>query len=135
MLEKTVIGVPILKSVKNQSDHDKAHSRGTLSYNNYLTLLLSAAAVHDAENSFKHRGKFNAYNINQYQTPYHEIDEHNIDSGFVYENDIQDVHQVYQRPSYNAPRMSKEKWICLSRQEQQAWNTISNKSKAIILGI
>ena len=105
--------------------------------------MLSAAAVHDAKNSFKHRGKCNAYSINQYQIPtsiyafnsYHEIDEHDIDSGFVNENDIQDVHQVYQRPLYNAPRMSKKKCICLSRQEQQACDTISNKSKAIILGI
>ena len=65
MLENTVIGVPILKSVKNQADHDKAHGRGPLSYDNYITLLLSVAAVHDAENSVNHRRKFNAYNINQ----------------------------------------------------------------------
>ena len=66
---------------------------------------------------------------------YYEIDEHDIDSGFVNENDIHDVHQVYQQPLFYAPRMSKEKWVSLSRQEQQAWDTISNKSKSIILGI
>ena len=67
MLENTVIGVPILKSIKAQADHNKAHGRGLLSYDNYLILLLSVAAVHDAENSFEHFGKFNAYDSNQYQ--------------------------------------------------------------------
>ena len=31
--------------------------------------------------------------------------------------------------------MPREKWINLSHQKQQAWDTISNRSKAIILGI
>ena len=137
MLENTVVGVTILKSVKNQADHDKAHGRGTLSYDNYLTLLLSAAAVHDAEYSFKHRGKTNAYNINQHHAfnAYYEDEEHDIDSEFVYENDVHEIHQVYQRPIFNAPRISREKWISLSRQEQQAWDILSNKAKATILGI
>ena len=137
MLENTVVGVTSLKSVKNQADHDKAHGRGTLSYDNYLTLLLSAAAVHDAEYSFKHRGKSSIYNINQHHAfnTYYESDEHDIDSDFVFENNTQELYQAYQRPPFNAPRMSREKWINLSRQEQQAWDTMSNRSKAIILGI
>ena len=31
--------------------------------------------------------------------------------------------------------MAKDKWLSLSNQEQKSWDTFSNQSKAIILGI
>ena len=50
--------------------------------------------------------------------------------------------EIYQTMTQNKsftlpfkPQMSKDKWVALSPQEQQAWDSLSNKSKAVILGI
>ena len=74
------------------------------------------------------------YHYNQHK---HGFEEHNIDSGII-EEDIFAVHQsksTVRTPPFNGPRMAKNKWLSLTKQEQQSWDTFSNQSKAIILGI
>ena len=64
MLQNAVTGVPALKYVKNQSDHDRAYRKDPLSYDKYLTLLLPAIATYDSEKGFKSRSKYTPYMIN-----------------------------------------------------------------------
>ena len=91
MLEITVIGVPALKHVKNQSDHDRVYGKDPLSYDNYLTLLITAAATFDSEVGFKSRSKYTPCTI-KYLSNNMEIelsggDEeiHGIDTNFLEE--------------------------------------------------
>ena len=146
MLQNAVAGVPSLNHVKTVSDHDKAHGKGELSYDSYVNLLLSAASTHDANIGFTSKSRLKAYLVNQeyynihnhdFQIDHEEI--YNIDTACI--TDEENLHEIYQTNinSYKSyptttPRMAKEKWLSLSRPEQQAWNTLSNKSKAIILG-
>ena len=57
MLQNVVAGVPSLDHVKVQSNHDMAHGKRELSYENYVTLLLSAASTHDSIIGFTSKPK------------------------------------------------------------------------------
>ena len=48
MLQNAVSGVPALHQVKTQSAHDIAHGGKALTFEQYKTLLLSAASAYDA---------------------------------------------------------------------------------------
>ena len=77
MLQNVVAGVPSLNHVKNQSDHDRAHRKRELSYENYVTLLLSAAFTHDATSGITPKTKLCAYisKLNQYNLNSINIDQ------------------------------------------------------------
>ena len=114
LLENTVMGVPILRNVKNQADHDKAHGKAPLSYDNYLTILLSAAATHDADSGYRQRGKLNAYSTshlygasNDTHNLQYDIELHDIDTECLFEHD-QEIYQTYQRTTNNI-RIQKDK--------------------------
>jgi len=49
MLQNTVAGVAELHQVKTQSAHDVAHGKQPLSFDQYKTLLLSAASTYDSK--------------------------------------------------------------------------------------
>ena len=149
MLQNVVAGVPSLNHVKIQSDHDRAHGKRELSYDNYVTLLLSAASTHDATKGFTSKTKLrayssqlNQYNLNSTSIVQHDYDDgmtHNIDSECIFAEEPYEINEShatpYKRTSPNGIRMSKDKWISLSKPEQLAWDTLTNKSKAIILGL
>ena len=87
LVEITVMGVPILRNVKSQADHDKAHGKAALSYGSCLTILLSAASTHDAYSGFKQSGKLSAYSSLQHYAAsndnsnlQYDIESHNIDT-------------------------------------------------------
>ena len=52
MLQNTVAGIKTLNSVKNTQEHDAARGKADLTYQSYLTLLLSTATTVDAERGF-----------------------------------------------------------------------------------
>ena len=147
MLQNTVAGIPSLRHVKTQSDHDRAHGRGELSFENYRTLLLSAASTHDSITGFTSRSKYRTYqssrNSNVYSTNVHYSDyedetSYGVDTGCIFEDEtehynLNETNMTYTRPPINGPKMSRDQWLSLSKQEQLAWDTISGKSKAIIL--
>ena len=54
MLQNTVAGVSELNQVKTQSAHDVAHGGKPLTYDNYKTLLLSAASTYDSKKGASH---------------------------------------------------------------------------------
>ena len=104
------MGVPILSNVKNQVDHDKAHGKTTLSYDNYLTILLSAGATHDADSGYRHSGQLNAYSsLHHYGASddthnfQYDIELHDIDTECLFELD-QEIYQTYQSTVSNNTR-------------------------------
>ena len=153
MLQNAVMGVKALDNVKDLQNHDKARGIQSHTYSAYLSLLLSAATTLDSQRGLA-SGRTNFYqgnrklNINKTAVDYDSDDEpHNIDSYLINEVEISSdqiktdsstiVHKTESkpRPFINGPKMSKEKWRSLSRQEQQNWDTFSNRSKGIILGV
>ena len=148
MLQNVVAGVASLNQVKTQSDHDKAHGKPELTYDSYVTLLLSAASTHDAKVGFTSKTKLRLYaakqmNYNTYSTEYNQDPNcsYDIDSDCIMDENTQEIYETsiipykQPRPAINGPKMTRDKWLSLSKPEQQAWDTFSNKSKAIILGL
>ena len=113
LLENVVMGVPILRNVKIQAEHDRVHGKGRLSYDEYFNLLLSAADTYDAETQFKRRNKLQAYNTysDYHQEPYihhynanfteydEEEEEFNIDTNYDEGHNIQEVYRASYQPS------------------------------------
>ena len=153
MLQNTVTGIPALNSVKTQESHDQACGSKPFTYDTYLTLLLSAASTQDAARGFKNNNirnggmnrnlEINITDANYDQQIYYDVHNHNIDTACLDINDNEfgalDINrsntQLHKKIPYSGPKMSKERWKSLSIQEQQIWDTLSNQSKATILGI
>ena len=147
MLESMVMGVKGLDSVKNIQNYNKARRKEPLTYQAYLTLLLSTATTLNASRGFHHQN-LRKSNINSLSTEYstnmsysNNEQSHNIDSYLIHELNLQHENSKIQkasstpRPFTNGPKMAKEKWMSLTTQEKQSWDTFSNQSKGIILGI
>ena len=74
---------------------------------------------------------------------YYDVHNHNINTSYLDLNDnkfallniIRSNIQSQKKFPCNGPKMAKERWKSLSTQEQQIWDTLSNQSKTIILGI
>ena len=97
-----------------------------------------------------------AYDV--YKTEYYDIEDlHNIDAYLIHEvnhgqnqdngtdaytntqkhNNMSTIKEMKssQQPFTNGPKMAKVKWMSITKEEQQSWDTPSNTAKAIILGI
>ena len=69
---------------------------------------------------------------------YEEELAYGVDKGCIFEDetehyDVNESNITYPRPPINGPKMSRNQWLSLSKPEHLAWDTISSKSKAIIL--
>ena len=127
MLENAVRGVKELHSVKTQSDHDVAHGKRPLSYDQYLDLLLSAATNYD-ETLGPSRSKQKRI-----------IQQHQFDDGTDQEMDVElfdidtdmgslQINKSDRKPSGRRPfrpSMKKEQWNSLSPEEQASWDKLS----------
>ena len=147
MLQNTVTGVSELHQVKVQSSHDVAHGGQPLTFEKYKTLLLSAASVYDSQKGLArpktvHRVQFteqddaapsdSLLSMQTHVTMPPDDDVHDIDTDFNTLG-IHVTKRLNCQPSFQ-PSMSKEKWEALSPDEQKAWDTLSDKAKATILG-
>ena len=154
LLQNTVAGVDDLNQVKLRSAHDVAHGQRALDYEQYKTLLLSAATTYDAKRGLSRsrparkvqehalhdaamepepdeasaNEAFDTYNVNA-----HASRRFNIDTDIL---DLQ-AHAARSRPTATtnrAPRMSREQWYSLTPDEQALWDQFSDASKHVILG-
>ena len=112
-----------LSHIKIQSDHDRAHEKKELSYDNYVTLLLSAASTHDATGGFTSKTKLCAYRLqlNQYNQNSTNNDQYDYDDGIMYNIDLEcivteepyEINESHITPYKNTPskgiRISKDK--------------------------
>ena len=132
MLENAVHHVSELRQVKNNADLEKTKTGVVLSYDQYLSLLLSAAVAFDVRATSKR---------SNHQIFAHELiqNENDIDS-FDIETPVSIV-QAYAmtnpKSSYSEPkpRMSKGQWYTLNEKERQIWDQFDDHAKAVILGL
>ena len=139
MLENAVHDISELRQVKNNADLEKTKTGQTLSFDQYTSLLLSAAAALDTQFVTK-RTKHQVFS--------HETFDHDDpeppSNPFDIETPVSTL-QAYAAMSHQAkspysskvdqkPRMSKEKWYSLSEKERLLWDQFDDKAKSIILG-
>jgi len=149
LLENAVHGVTELRQVKNNADLDTTKTGKALTYDQYCSVLLSACAGYDQHQQSRSRSRRSVM--------FHEFggEEANLDStsgddsGFLFDIDAPvselQVYATDRRPSgfrggqsaTSAPRtrMPRERWMQLGDSARQTWDTLSDKDKAIILGL
>jgi hypothetical protein len=117
MLENAVHNITELRQVKNNADLEKTKTGIAFSYDQYSSLLLSAAAAYDTQATSK-RSKHQVFN--------HEFFDHNNDMDtFDIETPVSTV-QAYAAmtnqnkfaPSETKPRMSRDQWYTLNEKER-----------------
>jgi hypothetical protein len=139
MLENAVSGIPSLRQVQIQAAHDKVRTGNALTYDQYVTLLLSSAMIHDSSlgdtKPMKSRSQRQVYQ--------HDIQPRNVRA--VYSHDIDtDVHyrdtqvsqaeiEVYNASYDKGPRLSKDQFFRLPPEAREKWDELSPESKHIIL--
>jgi hypothetical protein len=146
MLENAVAPIEELRQVKNNADMEKTKTGVVLSYENYASLLLSAATSYDNQHKTNRRSKRQVYLHDLYDDfdmDQNEDEEYNND----YDIDIPvatlqaNVHdsktkkKMSSKPFPQRPRMSRDKWFSLSETQKLIWDQLDDKAKAIILGI
>jgi Reverse transcriptase (RNA-dependent DNA polymerase) len=136
MLEVAVHGLSELRQVKNNADLEKTKTGQSLKFDEYTSLLLSAASAYDSQFATK-RIKHQVFS--------HEVFDHDDpdipSDSFDIETSVGTI-QAYAAVSHQAksstfdqkPRMSKEKWYSLSEKERLLWDQFDDKAKSIILG-
>jgi hypothetical protein len=132
MLQNAVHPVQELRAVKTQADQHKTQSGTDLTYDQYVSLLLSAASTYDAQ--FTTKTPFAA------RTPRHAVYSHDVagsndgdDSDYDIDSRI-DIIQAYghsTRPPGTS--MALTQWTQLSQDAKDIWDKLSDESKAIIL--
>ena len=132
MLENAVNPIKELRNVKITADLERAKNGTVITFEQYLTLLTSAATAYDAQFSAKSDKKRLVYA--------HELlDYEGTDDDMTYDIDapvsLIQAHVHDGRPSTgNRVRMSRERWLQLSNDAKTIWDQLEDKDKAIILG-
>jgi hypothetical protein len=162
MLENAVHSIPDLRQVQIQAAHDKVRSGTAITYEQYVSLLLSAAQIYDSElgdlKPPKSRGQRQVYshdidtpvgsryayshNINP-NTLQRQVYSHDIDTNTSYSNELSDwendeKHAAWEVYNANAtydrgPRLSKDQWFRLPKDAQGKWDELTPEAKHIIL--
>ena len=140
MLENAVAPIAELRQVKNNADLEKTKTGRRLTYEEYLSLLLSAATTYDIQFASKKQKR---------QVFTHSIIDHDEASYSVEEDDYYDIdapvsvilanstERRNQRSSGNGKsivRMPRDKWFNLDARSKEIWDKLDDKAKSIILG-
>ena len=130
MLENAVSGVEDLHNVKTAGDREVSHGKPPLTYQQYKSLLLSAASNHDRKLGLTR--KRNKQRVFQHE----QSDDNDI---FDIDTDINtlDINATNHQPTSSRPfrpSMKKEQWNSLNSEEKALWDHFSPTTKAMILG-
>ena len=140
MLQNAVHGIDELRQVKNTADHLATSSGSKVTYDEYISLLLSAAAAYDAKfkpQKTKRQVFFHATEENH--DVMEDIEPYDIDSPV---SCIQAYASNF-RPkpphpkamtSTSTVKMSSDKWFSLDDKSKATWDRLDDKAKSIILG-
>ena len=143
MLQNAVNGIDELRQVKNTADHMGATTGSTLSYDEYITLLLSAASAYDDQFKVK-KGKRHVL-FHDIQDDYATPDDDaafDPDANFDIDCPVSSI-QAYAtnfrskpmgRPNQSKVRMPSDKWFGLDATSKAIWDRLDDKAKSIILG-
>ena len=134
LLQNAVQPVAELRAVKVQAQQHKTHTGVDLTYQQYCSLLLSAAQEHDQRTS---RVLMKAPKRNIYA--HDVIDDANVDGECYGDNEQYDIDYLLDLIEVNAtnfnrgPRLSYEQWQKLPEDARKIWDMPSQEAKAIIL--
>jgi hypothetical protein len=127
MLENAVSSIDDLRQVQIQAAHDKVRTRTAITYEQYVSLLMSGAMIHDSRIGDTKPSKLRS----QRQVYSHDID---TDVSYSEQPDTFDEWEVYNASYDRGPRLSKDQWLCLAADARGKWDELSpDKSKHIIL--
>ena len=147
MLQNSVHGINELRQVKNTADQMGANSGTTLTYDEYASLLLSAATAYDDQFKAKKAKRHVMLHDFQHDEAYPDIDEYSDDNEIfdidcpvssiqAYATNFRSTSGSKSGPRSNTSkvRMSSDKWFSLSDSSKAIWDRLDEKAKAIILG-
>jgi len=158
MLQNAVHPEEELRQVKNQADQLQAFHGKSIGYDSYCKLLLSAALNLDAKHTPKGRMKPTRRNVYVHDLANYDTDEfhdaYNLDSDIsklqanVHNQQPKDNRFPQRGTSRNPhtppstgkanpmkPRLSIQQWHSLQPEARATWDLLSDKAKAIILGL
>jgi len=134
LIQNAVHPIAELRAVKIQADQQKTLTGKDLTYEQYCSLLLSAAQQHDQRLSktpmkapkrhiYNHEIIDNVYADGE---SFEDAQTHDIDSPV-------DTFQVNATNFFRGPRLTSEQWHKLPDDAKRIWDTLSSEAKAIIL--
>ena len=142
MLPNAVHGIEELRQVKNTADHIETTSGTAMSYDGYVSLLLSASSADDEQFKPK-RAKRHVLLHNVHD---HDDDQDKAFFDHVTKFDIDcpaSSIQAYSTNFRSKPmaksnnarvRMASDKWFGLDAASKAIWDCLDDKAKSIILG-
>ena len=135
MLQNAVHPEEELRQVKNNMDLEHTKTGKILTYQQYVNLLLSAAAAHDLKFATKQRQHVNQHELQLDSIFGHHDVHYNIDA---YPGDLLEVYN-HDRQSLSANEhriiMPKDRWMQLPASARSVWDQLDDKAKAVILGL
>lgn len=138
MLQNAVHGLEDLRQVKNTADLLKAAGKD-ITFDQYVSLLLSAAAAYDIHHSTKPKGKRQVFTHDFIPIDEDINDEDLDDEPYDIDHDLGTLqaYASFQPKSGNLSqrvRMAKDKWFALDSKSKELWDQLDDKAKSIILG-
>jgi hypothetical protein len=146
MLENAVHNISDLRQVRIQALHDKVQTGKAITYDQYVSLLLSGAMIYDPQlgDSKPARSRAQrqvyAHDIDtepptrQLRAYTHDIDTHlGYDHGYDHSSVSYNEWEVYNASYDKGPRLSKDRWARLPSDARTKWDELSPESKHIIL--
>jgi Reverse transcriptase (RNA-dependent DNA polymerase) len=138
MLENAVHPITELRQVKNNADLQKTNTGKALTYDEYLSLLLSAAAAYDNQFAAKAKSKRHVFTHDQYDaTESYEVDDsYDIDVpvSSLLANATERYNKKQVKFGNRAVHMPRDKWYNLDSKNKEIWDKLDDKAKSIILG-
>jgi hypothetical protein len=138
MLENAVHPIAELRQVKNNADLQRTNTGKTLTYDDYLNLLLSAAAAYDNQFAAKTKAKRHVFTHDQYEgAESYEVDEsYDIDVpvSLLLANATERHQKKQVKFGNRAVHMPRDKWYNLDSKNKEIWDKLDDKAKSIILG-
>ena len=141
MLQNAVHPIPELRAVKVQADQLRTHNGVDVDYEQYVSLLCSAAHNYDGSSRSKGSGETRRRTI--YEHELHDLMDdatiEPVDGAYDIDIGVDTIQANFtsSKPKENPSFMPKDRWDQLLRlppSERQAWNKLSKEAKAIILG-
>jgi hypothetical protein len=137
LLQNAVNGIDELCLVKNTADHMATTSGTTLTYNEYVTLLLSAAsAYNDQFNPKRSKRHVLHHDIQDYYDDHDDEVIFDPDTTFDIDCPVSSNFRPKHtsKPNTSKVRMPSEKWFGLDAASKAIWDCLDDKAKSIILG-
>ncbi|HEY9711418.1 MAG TPA: hypothetical protein V6D48_24640 [Oculatellaceae cyanobacterium] len=132
MLENAVHPITELRQVKLQADQFKTQSGKQLTYEEYCSLLLSAAQQYDMQRGSR-PDKLAKCRIYEHNFDYTNSAEDAYEDAEQYDIDLSVDTILVNVNKFQGPRLSYEQWHSLPEDAKKIWDSLSAEAKAIIL--